>query len=127
MIGYYREPIDIIRDFVFTYGSNLRGVHGAGAAKEAKLRYGAVYGKYGYQGQSYGIPTKDERLRILPLTEIQKHVEVFRQFVLDHPELKFYVTPIGTGLALYQHRHIAPFFKGIPRCVFSLAWKPFLS
>lgn len=29
---------------VFVFGSNLAGRHGAGAALEARLRHGAIYG-----------------------------------------------------------------------------------
>jgi hypothetical protein len=39
-------------------------VHGAGAALEAKRRYGAVEGRaIGRMGSSYGIPTKDALAR----------------------------------------------------------------
>ena len=49
---------------VFVFGSNPEGRHGAGAAKVARLQFGAVYGQgEGLQGMAYAIPTKDLRVR----------------------------------------------------------------
>ena len=43
---------------IFVFGSNLAGMHGGGAARIARLHFGAVMGKgVGLQGQSYAIPT----------------------------------------------------------------------
>lgn len=100
---------------IFVFGSNLAGRHGAGAALYARKNHGAIYGQgIGLQGNSYGIPTKDEGLRSLPLGEIQRHIEDFLRFALEHPEIEFQVTPIGCGLAGYKHQQIAPFFAAAP-------------
>lgn len=51
---------------IFVFGSNPEGRHGAGAAKTAKEKFGAIYGQgEGLQGNSYALPTKD--LRSKPL------------------------------------------------------------
>ena len=43
---------------IFVFGSNLAGMHGCGAARIARLHFGATMGKgVGLQGQSYAIPT----------------------------------------------------------------------
>jgi hypothetical protein len=100
---------------IFVFGSNLAGVHGAGAAKTALDQYGAVMGTgEGLQGQSYGIPTKDEIIKTLPLAKIKKHVETFIDFAYDNPTMKFFVTRIGCGLAGYTDEQIAPFFADAP-------------
>jgi len=100
---------------IFVFGSNLAGRHGKGAAFFARKYCGAIYGQgIGLQGRSYAIPTKDEKLKTLPLTEIQKHVNVFLQFARATPELTFKVTPIGCGLAGYECSDIAPMFKDVP-------------
>ena len=100
---------------IFVFGSNLAGRHGRGAAHEALLRHGAVYGQgYGPQGNSYAIPTKDERLRSLPLSEIARHVEAFLSYARANPRLTFQLTPIGCGLAGYSPRDIAPMFDDVP-------------
>lgn len=104
---------------IFVFGSNLAGRHGKGAALFAKQNHGAIYGQgEGLQGQSYGIPTKDENIRTLPLPRIAEAVEKFKAFAAAHPELNFQVTPIGCGLAGYKPEQIAPFFRGAPaNCV----------
>ena len=61
---------------VFVFGSNLAGIHGAGAALEAYKNYGArLYYGIGWYGNSFAIPTKDINIRTLPLSEIKKYVD----------------------------------------------------
>lgn len=97
---------------IFVFGSNLAGRHGAGAARYAVDRFGAVYGQAcGLQGQSYALPTKSKYLITLSLKEIRKYVKEFLQFAKDNPDLNFLVTEIGCGLAGYSPKEIAPLFK----------------
>ena len=43
---------------IFVFGSNLKGLHGGGAARLAYERFGAIWGQgVGLQGSCYGIPT----------------------------------------------------------------------
>lgn len=103
---------------IFVFGSNLAGRHGAGAAKFAKDKHGAIYGVgEGIQGNSYGIPTKDRNLAVRPLTEIENSVILFLQFANTHSELIFNVTPIGCGLAGYKYEQIASMFRNHPKNV----------
>ena len=100
---------------IFVFGSNLAGRHGKGAALHAKKFCGAIYGQgVGLQGNSYAIPTKDEKLQPLPLEDIAEHVCDFITFAFLHPELRFEVTPIGCGLAGYKPDQIGPLFTGVP-------------
>jgi hypothetical protein len=100
---------------IFVFGSNLAGRHGKGAALFAKQNHGAIYGQgYGLQGSSFAIPTKDGKLKTLPLTEIQKYVTMFIEFAEDHPLMTFQLTPIGCGLAGYKYNDIAPMFRDAP-------------
>jgi len=101
---------------VFVFGSNLAGRHGKGAALYARQEHGAIYGVgKGLQGNSYAIPTKDENLKTLPLSEIKQYVKEFIIFAEEHPNLTFNVTRIGCGLAGYKDENIAPMFKNSPR------------
>lgn len=114
--------------YIFVFGSNLAGRHGAGAAKFAIKNCGAVYGEgIGHFGESYAIPTKDRYLNTLTRTTIRVFVSSFLAYAKAHPELKFKVTRIGCGLAGYTDRQIAPLFKGATKnCLFDEAWKPYL-
>jgi len=97
---------------IFVFGSNLAGRHGRGSALEAVKNHGAIYGiGFGLQGQSYGIPTKDKNLQILPLETIKWHVEVFEIFALNHTQFTFKVVAIGCGLAGYNPAFIRPLFQ----------------
>lgn len=96
---------------VFVFGSNEAGRHGKGAALDAVRKYGAIYGQgFGYQGNSFAIPTKDGSLRTLPTDRIAGYVVMFLEFALARPDLTFKVTPIGCGLAGYEPRDIAWMF-----------------
>jgi len=100
---------------IFVFGSNLAGRHGKGAALFAKQHHGAIQGQgEGLQGSSYGIPTKDERIRTLPLPRIATAVETFKRFAATRPDLTFKVTAIGCGLAGYTPAQIAPMFRDAP-------------
>ncbi|TDW20482.1 hypothetical protein EV128_125112 [Rhizobium azibense] len=109
---------------VFVFGSNLAGIHGAGAARYALRQRGAIRGQgVGLQGTSYGIPTKDEWLRTRGLVEIEKSVMDFIAFARKHSRWTFYVTPIGCGLAGYKREQIKPMFADMPaNCRFAETW-----
>ena len=96
---------------IFVFGSNLKGIHGAGAAKLAEEKFGAVFGQgVGLQGNSYALPTKDEYIQTLPLSEIQPYVDELWQFAKSTQTLQFLITKVGCGLAGYSAEDIAPLF-----------------
>jgi len=98
---------------IFVFGSNTAGRHGKGAAKQA-LTWGAKWGQgEGLQGKTYGIPTKDSKIRTLPINDIKPFVDRFIEFCKNHSEMVFLVTEIGCGLAGYKPKDIAPLFKGV--------------
>ena len=123
--GETPEAATAVETPVFVFGSNLAGRHGKGAALFAVQQRGARYGQgVGRQGNSYAIPTKDAKLRTLPLEEIRVHVAFFLLYAREHPNLTFQVTPVGTGLAGYRHEDIAPLFAGAPgNCQMPREWK----
>lgn len=95
---------------IFVFGSNEAGRHGRGAAKFAK-RFGARNGVgIGLSGQTYAIPTKDHRIRTLPLGVIRQYVKDFLQLAAANSDVTFLVTEIGCGLAGYTPPDIAPMF-----------------
>lgn len=97
---------------VFVFGSNLLGVHGAGAALEARNKWGATPGEgVGRVGDSYAIPTKRSPYARMTLAEIAPHVAVFVDYAKFHPSDTFLLTRVGCGLAGFNwERDIRPLF-----------------
>ena len=92
---------------IFVFGSNLRGMHGGGAAYAAYRKFGAVMGQgVGLQGQSYAIPTMQGGVET-----IRPYVDEFIAFAKAHPELTFLVTRIGCGIAGFTDDEISPLFE----------------
>ena len=92
---------------IFVFGSNLKGMHGGGAAYIAYRKFGAIMGQgVGLQGQSYGIPTMQGGVET-----IRPYVDEFIEFAKEHPTLTFLVTRIGCGIAGFTDDEISPLFK----------------
>lgn len=92
---------------IFVFGSNLAGMHGGGAARAARLYFGAVLGiGDGPQGQSYAIPTMQGGV-----DTIRPYVDKFIRYAKEHPAQTFLVTPIGCGIAGFTPSDIAPLFQ----------------
>ena len=92
---------------MFVFGSNLAGMHGGGAAWVAFQKFGAVLGcGVGLRGQSYAIPTMQGGV-----DTIKPYVDEFIDYAKSRPELFFYVTRIGCGIAGFRDREIAPLFQ----------------
>jgi hypothetical protein len=109
---------------IFVFGSNLAGRHGKGAALDAKELWGAEYGVgEGPTGRAYAIPTKDEKLKRRSLFQIGASVKKFIEYAKEHPEMTFFVTRIGCGLAGYKDDDIGPMFHGAPsNCELPPGW-----
>lgn len=91
---------------IFVFGSNLKGLHGGGAARLAYERFGAIWGQgVGLQGSCYGIPTMHGGV-----DAIKPYVDDFIEFAKNHTEYTFLVTKIGCGIAGFKEEEIAPLF-----------------
>ena len=98
--------LELKTDEVFVFGSNLEGMHGGGAAYTAFKKFGAAMGcGVGHRGQSYAIPTMHGRVE-----DIRPYVDEFIRYAAEHPELFFYVTRVGCGIAGFKDREISPLF-----------------
>ena len=92
---------------IFVFGSNLKGMHGGGAARVAVDKFGAVWGQgVGMQGQCYAIPTMHGGVE-----SIAPYVDEFIAYASQHPEYKFLVTRIACGIAGFSVQEIAPLFE----------------
>ena len=116
---------------IFVFGSNLSGIHGAGAARHALLHHGAtMFQGIGLQGSSYALPTKGVNISFMPLEDIGRHVAAFIDFAKIRPDLTFRVTRVGCGLAGFKDTDIAPLFtEALPLENVSLpmGWRQFLT
>jgi hypothetical protein len=98
---------------VFVFGSNMKGQHFGGAARVAHEKFGAVWGVgYGHTGQCFAIPTlkvaaSSGSLEKLFLGDIANLIDGFMTYAEYNPDLTFYFTKIGLGIAGYQLEDIA--------------------
>lgn len=111
---------------IFVFGSNQAGIHGAGAARYAFKKLGAVWEQgEGLMGKSYALPTKDHNLQTLILEKIKEHVDKFIMFAWERTDLKFFVTRVGCGLAGLTDHDMGPLFLDAPpNCELPFGWGP---
>jgi len=109
---------------IMVFGSNLRGIHGGGAARVAYEHHGAEMGVgEGRTGLSYALPTKADFSRTLSVEEIAEHAAKFIEYARANPRDTFQLTQVGCGLAGLTKEQIAPLFRDIPGNVNApLAW-----
>ena len=70
-------------------------------------RFGAIFGQgVGLQGNTYAIPTMQGGVET-----IKPYVDEFIDFAKSRPDLTFYVTKIGCGIAGFTFEEIAPLFS----------------
>ncbi len=94
----YEGYITPSQDTIFVFGSNPEGRHGAGAAKTAREKFGAIYGQgEGLQGNAYALPTKDLRvkenkgLRSISAEQITENIRKMYDVAKQNPSKKFKV------------------------------------
>lgn len=117
---------------IFVFGSNPEGRHGAGAAKTAKLRFGAKYGiGRGLMGHSYALVTKNltagyvEKttgicyarggVRSVSSVQIIENIRELYRTALSSPDLEFFIIYSGSrehrNLNGYTNESLASFFR----------------
>lgn len=118
----YSGKITTLKDNqIFVFGSNIGSskggapTHGAGAAKLAKERFGAIQGKpRGIQGKSYGIVTKkyyDVKKSSTP-QEIIEEIKGLYEYAKQNPEKEFLVSDYSeSNLNGYTGQEMADMFS----------------
>lgn len=87
---------------VIVVGTNIQGVHGAGAAAYAKEHFGLADGVgFGLCGDTFAVNTMEGVHRFM------KSLKAFVVFAAANPDLTFYMTPVGCGIAGYSHKFVA--------------------
>ena len=84
---------------VFVFGANTQFRHGKGAALQA-LKFGAVYGEGGYNGQTYAIITKDLTKRVHPsrsVDQIESDIKCLYEFANNNKKMDFMIAYSGRG------------------------------
>lgn len=90
-------------------GTNAQGHHAGGAAAFAHGQFGLEWGVgEGLSGQTYALPTMEG------LDALQAAAERFISFASFNPNLHFYLTRVGCGIAGYSDSEVAPLFKNAP-------------
>lgn len=117
------------RPLIFVFGSNLQGIHGAGAAREAFRKWGAESGcGQGYTGDAYALPTKRTPRESLSLAEVDEYAQAFLLTASVYPDYDYLVTRIGCGLAGFRDEQIAPLFAAAPlNCILPVQWRQWCS
>lgn len=127
---YHNESIvkELADHTIFVFGSNMTGQHADGAAKTALEHFGAMKGVgRGWSGQSYAIPTMNEHLQQMPLSQIQHYIDDFKIYTKNHPRNQYFITALGCGIAGYKVEEIAPMFKGISHnVILPHSFRPFV-
>jgi len=117
---------------VFVFGSNELGIHGGGAAKVAREKFGArLHQGFGPQGNTFAIPTcskpTGEPNSSIEYETVEFYVDCFLLYAKRTPQKRYKVTQIGCGLAGWTIEEMAPLFLEAPsNCSFDTAWKPIL-
>lgn len=101
---HYTGNINPSSNVIFVFGSNPEGRHGTGAAKIARLHFGAVYGRgEGLQGHSYALPTKDLRVqynkgyRSISPEDITESIRKLYECARKHPDSDFCIAYRNTS------------------------------
>lgn len=100
---------------VFVFGSNLAGRHGAGAARQAHMQFGAKLGcGEGMTGQSYAFPTLNQALGKLPHSRLEEARDNLYWTCRQHADKRFLLTKVGCGLAGYNEDYMRLLFQNPP-------------
>ena len=103
------EPDD---DRVFVFGSNLLGIHGAGAAHYARCELGAELGiGEGPTGRTYALPTCYQPGEPITYQELAVYVDNFLTYARQHPEQRFFVSKVGCGIAGFDEDVVSMVFR----------------
>lgn len=105
-VSSYSGDITPNANTIFVFGSNPEGRHGAGAAKVAREKFGAIYGQgEGLQGNAYALPTKDLRvrennsLRSIPEGQIIESIKKLYDVARQNPSKQFKIAYRNTTTA----------------------------
>jgi len=105
-------------------GTNDNGHHYGGAAKQAHEQFGALWGESRgvIGGQSYGISTLDRDMKKVSIDDLKSQIKQLYRVANNNIDKKFYLTPIGTGIAGFSYDEIKPLFENLPGNIIKVGW-----
>jgi len=110
--NHHHKPED---ERIFVFGSNFLGQHGAGAAWYAHSKLGAEMGVgEGPTGRTYALPTCFAPGLPVDLDTLRDAVDNFIRYARLNPQLRFFVSEVGCGIAGFYVREVAELFDGAP-------------
>lgn len=99
----------------FVFGSNIRGEHAGGAARQAYEQFGAAWGVgEGLTGQCYAFPTLNAGMQQYDHVEMVSIRAAFYRCARAHPEMTFLLTKVGCGIASYSEDYMRELFATPP-------------
>ena len=101
---------------IFVFGSNRRGEHLSGAAKQAYEQFGAEWGiGEGLSGRTYAFPTLEWEMTKVGLRSLEKQRDRLFATCRALPEKEFLLTKVGCGIAGYEESYMKSLFKSSPK------------
>lgn len=116
MIATNNELIKALKNNeIFVFGSNLKGEHLGGAARQAYEEFGAEWGiGEGLTGRCYAFPTLDENFYQLRPEVLLSAKRALYRCARAHPELTFLLTKVGCGIAGNSEDVMKKLFRVMP-------------
>lgn len=101
---------------VLVFGSNIKGHHGGGAARQAFDDFGAKWGVgEGLEGQSYAFPTLDAYYKRVSNTRLHSSRLKLYECAERHPDKRFLLTKVGCGIASFDEEKMRKLFANAPK------------
>lgn len=105
--------VELPKDSVFVFGSNMLGSHGGGAAKYAKDHFGAEEGVCeGLTGLSWAFPTLNSDMAKRSFIQLRASKENLYKYAINWSEWTFLVTKVGCGIAGFTVEEMRDVFQG---------------
>jgi len=100
---------------IFIFGSNMKGLHIGGAAKQAYEQFGADWGiAEGLSGRTYAFPTLEPEMTQRGIKALERSRDRLFATARALSEKTFLLTAVGTGIAQYEVAVMKKLFENPP-------------
>lgn len=127
---YHKEEYENVNpDYVFVFGTSLRGDLLLGLGNIARTKHGAQRSRpMGYsnsvgKGKTFAIPLKDESNYDLRTIDILRNIDTFLEYSVRSPYETFFITDITKLMPRIAPGVLIYMFKGShTNCIFPESW-----